>query len=351
MKREKIINLSKKNITSTDLSETKNVLQKSYEISYGKYTVEELKKAIKNETPFFIENNLIIGYEPNGTFISDRNDKIKIERMVKAIIIEDEKESEENEYAEGNQETQGDMFAIVEKNEWGDISEFQSIIGPLKVGEIFLPQHSVIFNFLNRTAQQEKEKIVSMLAGANINIYQRERYIDNCFHEIGHVFWRDCLKFEEKEQLKHYFKVLRPSAIYEYEWERKTEEEVFCTIYKWYLKSVLLNKSFFNILEYEEKGGLEILQDILNRIAKDRMVNDIWDLKKNDLFDFLNPKKDKLTGKKFIKKGLFEEIKDLELPDHVLNNIDSFQDGTVFIKLNKAVVPVKGNKIDWNRMK
>ena len=348
MNREQIINLSKKNISAENLSDTKTFLEKKYEISYGKYTVEELKKAIKDESPFFIEKNFIIGYEPNGTFLSDKENKIKIERMVKAIIVEGEKDIEETVV---KPEINADFFAIVGKNEWPDIMDFQNIIGPLHVGESFLPPHSLVFNFLNQTEKQQKEKIVSYLVGVNVNILQKDNYIDNSFHEIGHVFWRDCLIFDEKQKFKSLFERLKPSALYEFEWERKTEEEVFCTIYKWYLKSLLLNRSFYNILEYEEPQGLSLLEDVFDRIAKDKIISDVWELKKQDLFEYLSPKIDRLTGKKFVKKGLFEEVKDLELPRNVLNNVEKYENGAVFVNLNKAILPVNGNKIDWKRIK
>jgi hypothetical protein len=34
----------------------------------------------------------------------------------------------------------------------------------------------------------------------------------------------------------------------------------------------------------------------------------------------------------------------------VLNDVDSFRDGVMYINLNKAIVPVDGNKIDWEEM-
>ena len=144
----------------------------------------------------------------------------------------------------------------------------------------------VVFNFLLPSEKEQKEGIVSFLEGININIYQKENYIGNAFHEIGHIFWRECLNYDEKKQFKRHADYLGPSAIYEYDWERTSEEEVFCTIYKWYLKSILLNKSFYNILEYEDPKGLKLIQDVMNRVAQDRIVNNVWDMKKAEIFEY-----------------------------------------------------------------
>ena len=340
MERNEIINLSRKNINKKNLSDIKNILNKDFDISYGQYNYSELKKAIKNKNPFFIENNFIIGYDNNNIFINDKDEKIPIERMVKAIIIEGESE-ETNELVRNEPESKI-SFAIIGKNQWDKPLENFSVISNLRVGEVFLPPHSVVFNFLKPTEKEIKEKIVSMMSGVNINVYSPDNCIDNCFHEIGHVFWRDCLNYDEKSQFKEHAKYLKPSAIYEYDWERSSEEEVFCTVYKWYLKSILLNKSFFNILKFEDPQGLELLQSVIDRIMKSKLIDDVWELKKELLFRYLSP------GKKVVKKGTFDGIEDLEIPEKELQDIDSFQDGLMFIKLNKAIVPVKGNKISWN---
>lgn len=338
-----IKNLSEKNFTIDDIEEIK----KNYEISFGKYDSTELKKAIDEKNPFYIKNNFVIGYNNKNNFITSDNKEIKIERLVKAVIVEDVKEEEEEIV-----EKSGDFFTIIGKNHWeSDIDEFMSILGDLRVGEIYLPPHSAVFNFLNPTNKESMDKVASCLEGVNINLYSKENYIDNSIHEIGHLFFRDCVKFDEKVKFKEHFKYLKPNALYEYEWEKSDEEEVFCTLYKWMVKSILLNPSFYNILAHEDPEGLRLIEDVFGRIAKDRIINDVWELNKQNVFDYLNPKFDITMGKKIVKKGLFNDIKDIELPEEVLNDVNKFEDGIMFVNLHKAVVPVEGNKIDWERIK
>lgn len=339
MERDEIIKLSKK-IKTEDLEEAKNNLEKNYEISYGKYSEQELIKALEEKKPILIKNHFLIGHE-NKTFIDINENKIPIERMVKAVIIEEIKPAEDNR----------DPFVILGQNEWEDISDFNSIIGKLKVGEIFLPPHSAIFHFLKASPEIKKEKIVSSLEGINIKIYGIENYVDNAIHEIGHLFWRDCLVIEEKEAFKDFFHMLKPSALYDYKWERETEEAVFCTIYKWYIKSLLLNSAFYNILEHEEPTGLKLFQDILSRIARDRQISDIFNMNKQDFLDYLKPKYDITTKKKLRKAGMYEKIKDIEIPADVLKNVDRLENGIEYITLAKGVtVPVKENKVYWEKM-
>lgn len=349
MERHEIIKLSKKNIELEDFEKAKKILEQEYNISYGKYEPTELKKAINEGSPVFIEGNFLIGFDPKNseTFFNSSKDKVSVDKMVKAIIVESEKEIEVTAKDKGC----GDVFAIVGtvKEGW-DISDFNAVFGSLRVGAIFLPPHSAIFNFLEQTEQQKKDKIVSMLAGVNINIYSKDNYIDNCIHEIGHLFWRDCLTFDEKQKFKEHFKFLRPSAIYQYKWESNTEEEAFCTIYKWYVKSILIHQSFFNILEFEEPDGLKLLQCVFDRIAKEKMVNDIWETYKGDIMEYLNPKFDVTTGKYIRRHGALDKIKDIQVPRHVLNDVERMEGGLEFINMGKAVVPVQNGFIAWESM-
>jgi|GEM_PF-3923110 hypothetical protein len=355
MEKDSILKISGKKIHEKDISEIKKFLENKYEISYGDYSPKELRKAISGHSPFFIQDHFIIGYEDKH-FISDKKERIEIGRMVKAVIIEDETEgfSEDEDISRPDPACdKRDFFIIQGRNEWeGDYDlKAQSIFGNLRVGDLFLPPHSVIINFLAQTDELKKKKIVSMLSGDNINIYSQENFIDNIMHEIGHVFWRDCLKPDEQARFKEYFKFLRVSGIFEYEWERSAPEEFFCTVYKWYLKSLLLNKSFRNILEYEEPEGLRMLEEIFDRLRRDKIAAATWSISGKELFDYLNPKLDITTGKRIVKKGTFDSIRDLSIPEQVqAENMERYERGRRMIRFGKAVVPVLNNRIDWQEM-
>jgi GNAT superfamily N-acetyltransferase len=344
MERTEIISLANGINIQDDINNIKNNLEKKYLISYGKYSEHELKKALDEKKPVIIKNHFLIGYEKKG-FIDFKEKSIPIERMVKAVIVEGIKESVEEERS-----VPSDPFVIIGKNEWSDINDFKAVIGTLRVGEMFLPPHSAIFNFLTPSEEQKKKKIVSMLDGVNINLYEKEKCVDNAIHEIGHLFWRDCLNLEEKKEFKKLFQTLKPSALYEYEWERETEEEVFCTVYKWYVKSLLINKAFFNILEHEEPEGMALLQGVLSRVRREKETEDVWQLSQKDIYEYLNPKFDITTGRYLRKAGLLDRIKDVEIPARELQKIDRYENGVKFVQLEKAVVPVVNGRIDFENM-
>lgn len=341
MKREQIVELIEKKIDYSDMAKAVKVLSRGYEVTIEKLEPSGIKASLRKGFPVAVKNHLIIGYDvATGQFIDSEEKQVAIERPVDTISVREQLiESRED-------------FAIVGLNEWEcDINEFYNIICSLKLGEVYLPKHSAIFNFLQPTDETKKKKIQSMLSGVQVNIYEPHNYIDNCLHEIGHLFWRTCMSYDEKIQFEELFKYLKPSAIYEWEWERSDAEEVFCTVYKWYLKSVLINKSFYNILEHEEPRGLKLLQCVFERIAKDKIISDIWEMSKDEVVDYLNPKFDKTTGRYIRKQGAFDKIKDIELPGEVLKNVETVQDGIKYISLGKAVVPVQGNMIDFEKAK
>ena len=337
MRATEIKKISEKNIKQYDLSQIKNILETDYILENKKYSPQELRAELNKENPFFIKNYFIIGYE-NRKFIADTNERIDIERDVYAIVVKG---------CLDGKAIRPDKFMIMGTNNWDDnnISDFTDVIGRLDVGEIYLPPHSAIFNFLKPTDKEIKEKIVSSLMGVNVNIYNRDNYIDNALHEIGHLFWRDCVKMEEKKKFERHFESLQPSAIYEYDWEKSDVEEVFVTIYKWYVKSFLINQSFLNILKYEEPRGLKLIQDIMTRKAKDKIIDEIWSQEQMTIESYIKPMTDK-HGRKVMKQGTRDKVENIEIPESILNNINKFQHGRMFLNMNKAIVPIKDNKID-----
>ena len=319
-------------------------IQKKYAISYGKYDEYEIRELIKAKKPVLLKDRLVVGAFPDGQFVDQNENKFRIERSVDGIVL--------NEPLEISNDAGGDVLVIPGKFDYQPDESFQ-IIANLRIGPVFLPPHSIIINFLDLNDEQKKSKIVSELDGANINIYSKaDDYIGNIFHEMGHLIWRTRLDYGDKKAFKDLARGVRASAIYEYKWETKDAEEIFCTIYKWYLKSLYVNKSFFNILQHEEPQGLKLLQNVFDRLQGDATIAGIWEMKKADILDYLSPKFDKTSGKYIRKKGMLDRIKNIELPAHILNDVDSIRENVRYVNLTKAVqVPVKKNQIDFDNIK
>ena len=93
-----------------------------------------------------------------------------------------------------------------------------------------------------------------------------------------------------------------------------------------------------------------LLQGVLSRLANDRATQDIWNLNKKEIFEYLNPRFDATTQKYLRKAGSFDRIKDIEIPTSLLNNIDRYENQVKYVSLEKATVPVKGKYIDFEPM-
>lgn len=351
MTKSQIKALVNKNLSTENLAKTKNILQKNYDISYGKYEPEEIRQSLLKGSPVIIQDHVIIGMDEakNNTFQDTEGEIFKIDIPVNAIIVNDTDGKVDNKVEDSTVE---DHFAIMGINEWKTpINEFDNIIAPLSNGKPFLPATPVIFNFINPTESTRKLNVVSKTVGVQIYLYDRNGYVDNAFHEIGHIFWRTRLTYDEQESFQELFDGGKLSnAIYEYEWEKKSAEEIFCTVYKWYLKSILVNPSFRKILSFEEPDGYEIMTTIIQRIGLEIVKSGIWENLKDQVENYLNPKFDTRTNTFFRKRGDFEAIEGVEVPDDLLKNIALVQDGITFVSLfkGKRAVPVNGSIIDYD---
>jgi hypothetical protein len=334
-------------ITSADAAE--KIISSKYQISREHVESDDIIAALQRKNLVIAGGKIIIGYD-GGRFEDSDGEFFPVTRPLDAVIVKAVRDG-----AETFGPVAADPFIISGRCEWEGktfpelLPEGCSLTG-LNVGEVFLPPHSVVVNFLNPTHEEREKKAVSVLSGININVLDPENYYDNILHEIGHLFWRCRLLHDERERFENHFKHLKPAAIYEKEWERNDEQEVFCTIYKWYMKSLLINKAFYNILAHEEPEGLKLLQAVFDRVAKDKIVGDVWELTKDDILAYLSPKFDIRTGRFIRKSGSLDRVKNVEVPRDIRENIHSRIDGAVRIVLDQiaAPVPMSGNVIDYD---
>jgi len=348
MNKSQIKALIRKNIKIDNLEKSKEMLKNQYNISFGRYEPEEIRQSLIKGLPVLVQDHFIIGMDEakQNTFEDTDGKVFSIDVPVKAIIVNDEIDQDDIDASTDN-------FAIIGRNEWKTpINEFDNIIAPLRNGKPFLPKTPVIFNFLNLTDEIKKTDIVSKTVGAQIYLYDKDGYIDNAFHEIGHIFWRTRLTYDEQELFQEIFDSGKlSSAIYEYEWEKKSAEEIFCTVYKWYLKSILINTSFRKILSFEEPDGYDLMVSIVQRIGEDNIRSDVWESVEDKVREYLNPRYDTTTNSFIRKRGDFDAIKDVEIPSELLEDISSVQDGIKYVNLfkGKNPVPVKEYSIDFVR--
>jgi 5'(3')-deoxyribonucleotidase len=340
MEKQHIRELIQKKFIFNDIERIK----KEYSISYGQYAPIEITQALKDRKPVILKDRIVVGVFPDGLFMDQDENKFKIEKDVEGIIVNEKLIVDEGV-------GDGDILAIPGRHDFLVDERYATYIEPLRLGPVVLPPHSLIINFVNPTDDQKKKRIVSDLVGANVNVYtQSGDYIGDIFHEFGHVVWRCCLRYEEKQKFNELAQGVRSGAIFEYAWEHKDGEETFCTIYKWYLRSLYVNKSFFNILDHEEPVALGFLRDIFDRLAKEKIISDVWDLTKDDIYEYLNPRLDRTTGRYIRRRGDLDRIKDVEIPQGAMDDIDSIREGTMYVNLMKGLtVPVTGRKVDFSK--
>ena len=338
MERNEILEFINKGLTYEDIDKIKT----EYQVAYGRYDAQEIRAAIKDQCPVLLKDRLIVGSLPGNQFMDHEQQTFSIERNVDGIILQGKLPTDDT--------MTGDLLVIPGRREFEPDDRYETFITGLRLGPIFLPPHSVILNFVNPTEDQKKKKIVSDLQGAQINVYTLTGdYIGNIYHELGHLVWRTKLRYEEKQPFNELAKGIRSGAIFEYDWEKKDGEEIFCTIYKWYLRSLFVNKSFYNILNHEEPQALVLLQRIFDRLAQDQVAADVWELTKDDIYAYLNPKFDVKSGKFIRKSGMLDKIKDIDLPQVVLDDINRVDGGVEFVNLTKGFsVPVKRGRIDFD---
>jgi 5'(3')-deoxyribonucleotidase len=333
----KIFNTEKKD----SIRKITDRLSESFFVSYGTYSAEELRNAINSGSPVIVKNGakciFLAGYEADH-FLENSGCQVVLKKAdnIPAIIVNDELAKEPD---------RKDDFIIIGKNTWPDITEFRRVLCSLKVGEYFLPPHSIIFNFLDQPEAYRQKKIVSELVGVNANMYEQENYIDNAIHEIGHLFFRTVLTAEEKKNLQNVFKDTRFSGIFNFQWEHSHFEEYFCTLYKWALKALLVNPAFDNIFRHEDPTGYQFIHGVFNRIIQDRIDLDVWEGAKDDVLSFFNPKIDVRSGKIIVPKTKID-LNEVVVPrDVIAENVKVFRDGLSMLSINDRTIPVCNGRI------
>lgn len=339
-------------IECPDLDMLKADLQDNYEIAFGFYSVNELKKAIQDKQPAFVEYGgdvlLAVGESENSLFFhkdgktfSISDDKLN-KAIGEAIIVQSEIKPVDN--------PQNHIIFTTEKDNWPSSFEdtklqVKNLLNKLLQGETFLPPHPVLLSFQMPTPQQSHEKIQSMAQGVHISLYDTSDTFTCALHEIGHVYWRTRLTDNERKAFKEHHKNLKPAAIYIREWETETEEEMFCTIYMWYLKSKYLDRGYFDILKYEDGEGLSLLLNVFDRIRSEERAEKDWPKHEKVLTEWLETEKPVLVlGKGLIKAKIKnpEPSRNIRVPSSLIKTSKK-QNGKEIITVNSGLL--KGQKL------
>lgn len=140
------------------------------------------------------------------------------------------------------------------------------------ISEEKIPDHPVVVMFKEPTEKETTEGIRAMTNGAEITIFDSSDPVTEFGHELGHVYWSRLNEDEKKrfELLHQKIKHGNMPAIFMTKSSHVTVEEMFCTIYQWFIKGCVLDSGYNKILEKQYPEGFALLEDVFRRILEEK---------------------------------------------------------------------------------
>lgn len=269
-----------------------------YDVAYGVYSPQELRKAVIDGQPSLVdidgETWICAGESEDSIFLTktgndlrERHDIEFMGKSISAVVVS----------GRGVPETVGPELVIwtPERDSWPldweeNKCKAKAIISGLRLGCPHLPSHPVIVTFKVPTTSDIEKGIRSMTVGPEITIYDKTDPVTEFFHELGHVFWSNRLTSTEKDAFIDYHKSrnrenISPIFTSEYQW--KDAEEMFATIYTYYLKGVVIADGYSRILQELDERGWSLLDAIICRVRDDDDVRRTWKQTEGVVYDFL----------------------------------------------------------------
>lgn len=300
-----------------------------FDLAYGTtYSIQEIHKAVTDNQPSFIrlDNNgqkemvYVVGANDHS-LIAYKNKayfEMSIANLMKAwtgnaIIITGVskkilKAYEESESPESQQVESLDYVIFpIERDTWDDTyADIQENSRRLirKINQVnphALPTHPVIVLYKKPSEEFRKKGIRAANNGVEIQIYDPSDPYTEFLHELGHIYWNTRLTDEEKNTFNSYQKNMgkdRP-PIFLANWDSASGEEVFCTVYYWYMRGLTCHEGYLKILEQLYAEGLNSLQQIIKRLddafieaslqkAKENQVSQTWNQAEKDIAKWIN---------------------------------------------------------------
>ncbi len=275
-----------------DLNDIKETLQKAnFDIAYGEtYSIKEVRSFIKAKQPVFatIENGLkedtlffvgedaknLIAYKDGQSYAIPDKDLKKawtgeiVAVLHKAEVIGDDAGMEKPSFVIFDSDR--DRW----EKEFGNVIERSKIrIADIKnLPEQVLPAHPVIVTFDKPNAKEKKDNVRAFTNGAEIRILDPSDPVTEFLHEIGHIYWSTRLNKVEKKVFDKLLKKIdkkNPPGIFLAKWDLAYPEELFATVYYWYLKGLLSNEGYLQILSQQYPIGAKEMSKIFDRVNND----------------------------------------------------------------------------------
>lgn len=154
------------------------------------------------------------------------------------------------------------------------------------------PAHPMIVTFKEPSDKQEKDHIQGYLQGVQAFICDYSCPVDVVLHELGHLYWQTRMNDAQRaewQELRDSFKDMpRPPAIFTADWYWKNGEEVFCTVYLWFAKSVLLSKGYYTILHNQCPRACALLDEVFTSVDAQYRNAEAWTKAEKDIAKWLD---------------------------------------------------------------
>lgn len=365
---------------------------------YGrKYSVNDLRDFTQDKFPTIIHIKdkpfVVVGENPSGFLLQNqdtnsfflKDQELKPEFSGEAIIITDDLKNEIESDNEQDEPVDEDFCPVIltpERDTWTlDKQAKKNVLFDFlekftTCPAYALPPYRPVLIFKEATEKELQDKIRAYTIGSTITLIDSSDPVTLFLHELGHLFYRTRLTDSECKRLEEIYKSINPKdvkslpGIFENKWEFNDAEELFCTIYLWYIRALVLNKKYLEILKNEFCVGFEFLHGIFCRIQAEEINNYEWNEKEKDVYNFMKT----ITGTeknigvlsttgKFLKKAILLKSKTPALPnatflpsDLPVTFIKSMYQKT-FLQVNEGlckgeifVLDNKTGKIDFNFM-
>lgn len=171
------------------------------------------------------------------------------------------------------------------KSDW-DAVQNEKLFSVLKIlsgldtiDKCYIPQSSVILNAKKPDKEERKDHQVAYSIGVNITVLLSDNLLEAILHELGHVYWNTLLtdseKYEWNDMVRHIsLKEGRTvPKIIKNPYEVSSGEELYCTVYAWYLSGLIFNEGYLKILTDAFKEGRVLMDSTFERVRKS-LIND-----------------------------------------------------------------------------
>lgn len=337
-----------------NINEIRNILaNKKFDLVYGNtYSMTEIRKAVQEGHPAFVrlqkaedEKIICIVGEDKHSFITAKDEdlfEVSDKSLKKAwtgdaVIVLGNQTVEQSKPCDPVNDF---VIFCSERDNWDDLFNQIKNIGKdqiLSVNKLCsckLPSHPVIVIFKNPPDSFIKKGIRAANNGIEINIFDPSDPVTEFLHELGHIYYNTRLTDEEKKVFNDLHSKLNKNnlpAIFQANWDWEKGEEVFATVYFWFIKGEISHKGYRDILQVQYPDGFDAVSKIFDRVhdeiavsqslkAKQDRIEREWAENEKDFLFWMNNISNKSTkalikGKGIVKSKIPSKFnKLLEIP-------------------------------------